>query len=227
MKRSPSPASRSSPIRPARSIGRTNSCWSSPTCIWKKARPLPRAACCCRPTTRRRHWRGWRGLRRTLRAAARDRARRQLPRWRRAVAHERRRPRGAHQRCSAAATGSGSPAITIPIRPTASAAALPTTLGVRPADLPSRACRAKPCDGEIAGHLHPVARVAQRGRAVSRRCFAGDGRRLVMPAFGAYAGGLNVRDRAIIGSCSARSPSPPTCSASAASMPSPRRGASD
>jgi DNA ligase-associated metallophosphoesterase len=54
-------------------------------------------------------------------------------------------------------------------------------------------------DGEIAGHLHPVARVSQRGRAVSRRCFASDGRRLVMPAFGAYAGGLNVRDRAIFG----------------------------
>jgi len=54
-------------------------------------------------------------------------------------------------------------------------------------------------DGEIAGHLHPVARVAQRGRAVSRRCFAGDGRRMVMPAFGAYAGGLNVRDSAIFG----------------------------
>jgi len=54
-------------------------------------------------------------------------------------------------------------------------------------------------DGEIAGHLHPVARVAQRGRAVSRRCFAIDGRRLVMPAFGAYAGGLNVRDRVIVG----------------------------
>jgi uncharacterized protein len=54
-------------------------------------------------------------------------------------------------------------------------------------------------NGEIAGHLHPVARVAQRGRAVSRRCFATDGRRLVMPAFGAYAGGLNVRDRAIVG----------------------------
>jgi uncharacterized protein len=53
------------------------------------------------------------------------------------------------------------------------------------------------CDGEVAGHLHPIARVAQRGRAVSRRCFAADGRRLVMPAFGAYAGGLNVRDRAI------------------------------
>ena len=51
-------------------------------------------------------------------------------------------------------------------------------------------------EGEVAGHLHPVARVARRGRAVSRRCFASDGARLVMPAFGAYTGGLNVRDRA-------------------------------
>jgi DNA ligase-associated metallophosphoesterase len=49
---------------------------------------------------------------------------------------------------------------------------------------------------EIAGHLHPVARVSRRGRSVSCRCFAGDGARLVMPAFGAYTGGLNVRDRA-------------------------------
>jgi DNA ligase-associated metallophosphoesterase len=57
---------------------------------------------------------------------------------------------------------------------------------------------AQSCDGEIAGHLHPLARVARRGRAVSRRCFASDGRRLVMPAFGAYTGGLNVRDRAIV-----------------------------
>jgi uncharacterized protein len=54
-------------------------------------------------------------------------------------------------------------------------------------------------DGEVAGHLHPVARVAQRGRSVSRRCFTSDGRRLVMPAFGAYAGGLNIRDEAFIG----------------------------
>ena len=50
--------------------------------------------------------------------------------------------------------------------------------------------------GEIAGHLHPVARISRRGRTVSRRCFACDGERMVMPAFGAYAGGLNVRDRA-------------------------------
>ncbi len=49
---------------------------------------------------------------------------------------------------------------------------------------------------EIAGHLHPVARIARRGAAIRRRCFATDGHRLVMPAFGAYAGGLNVLDEA-------------------------------
>ncbi|MBO0718378.1 MAG: ligase-associated DNA damage response endonuclease PdeM, partial [Rhizobiales bacterium] len=53
-------------------------------------------------------------------------------------------------------------------------------------------------DGEIAGHLHPSARVAQRGRGVARRCFAADAKRMVMPAFGAYAGGLNIRDRAFV-----------------------------
>jgi hypothetical protein len=51
-------------------------------------------------------------------------------------------------------------------------------------------------EGEIAGHLHPKARVSTRGRAVERRCFASDGRRVVMPAFGAYTGGLNIRDAA-------------------------------
>ena len=50
--------------------------------------------------------------------------------------------------------------------------------------------------GEISGHLHPVARMRHRGRTVSRRCFAADATRLVMPAFGAFTGGLNVRDAA-------------------------------
>lgn len=50
--------------------------------------------------------------------------------------------------------------------------------------------------GEIAGHLHPVARISRRGRALTRRCFASDGTRLVMPAFGAYTGGLNIRHAA-------------------------------
>ena len=53
--------------------------------------------------------------------------------------------------------------------------------------------------GEVCGHLHPVARVAHRGRAVSRRCFAADATRMVMPAFGAFTGGLNVRDAAFAG----------------------------
>jgi DNA ligase-associated metallophosphoesterase len=50
--------------------------------------------------------------------------------------------------------------------------------------------------GEIAGHLHPKARVTTRGRTVERRCFASDGMRAVMPAFGAYTGGLSIRDAA-------------------------------
>lgn len=50
--------------------------------------------------------------------------------------------------------------------------------------------------GEVAGHLHPVAKVKGRGRSVRRRCFATDGTRLVMPALGAFTGGLNVRDEA-------------------------------
>jgi DNA ligase-associated metallophosphoesterase len=50
--------------------------------------------------------------------------------------------------------------------------------------------------GEIAGHLHPKARVSTRGRSMERRCFACDGERAVMPAFGAYTGGLSIRDAA-------------------------------
>lgn len=48
--------------------------------------------------------------------------------------------------------------------------------------------------GEVSGHFHPKASVSHRGRRVTGRCFASDGRRLVLPAFGAYAGGLSVTD---------------------------------
>lgn len=54
-------------------------------------------------------------------------------------------------------------------------------------------------DGEIAGHLHPAARVYGRGRSVRRKCFAGDGYRMILPSFGAYAGGLDVLDPAFRG----------------------------
>lgn len=51
-------------------------------------------------------------------------------------------------------------------------------------------------ENEIAGHLHPCAKVGGAGRIVRRRCFAYDGARMVLPAFGAFAGGLNILDDA-------------------------------
>ncbi len=51
--------------------------------------------------------------------------------------------------------------------------------------------------GEVSGHFHPKAAFSWRGRRVGGRCFIGDERRLILPAFGAYAGGLDVRDPAI------------------------------
>ena len=48
--------------------------------------------------------------------------------------------------------------------------------------------------GEIAGHLHPKASVRLRGRRLTRRCFVSDDLRVILPAFGAYAGGLDVGD---------------------------------
>ena len=48
----------------------------------------------------------------------------------------------------------------------------------------------------IAGHMHPCARVSRTGRSVRRRCFVTDGERLILPSFGAYTGGLNILDTA-------------------------------
>jgi DNA ligase-associated metallophosphoesterase len=58
---------------------------------------------------------------------------------------------------------------------------------------------AGPAPGEAAGHLHPAAKVRAARGTVRRRCFVTDGERIVLPAFGAYAGGLNVRDEAFAG----------------------------
>jgi DNA ligase-associated metallophosphoesterase len=79
--------------------------------------------------------------------------------------------------------------------------ALPSTLGgvvAQEVAIGAIAFRHEPTGaaGEIAGHLHPKARVSTRGRSMERRCFACDGARAVMPAFGAFAGGLNIRDAA-------------------------------
>lgn len=52
---------------------------------------------------------------------------------------------------------------------------------------------------EISGHYHPKVRVPLRGgRQVSRRCIARVAERLVLPAYGAYAGGLFVDDPAFV-----------------------------
>ncbi len=45
---------------------------------------------------------------------------------------------------------------------------------------------------EISGHYHPKARMRVRGRAIARKCFAMDARRIILPAFGAFTGGLDV-----------------------------------
>lgn len=55
---------------------------------------------------------------------------------------------------------------------------------------------------EIVGHYHPVARISLRGQTLRRRCFVSSPHRIVLPAFGAFTGGLNVRHRnlaAVIG----------------------------
>jgi len=50
---------------------------------------------------------------------------------------------------------------------------------------------------EICGHFHPCARILAEGRALRRACFAMGANRLIMPAMGAFTGGLNVLDTAI------------------------------
>lgn len=49
---------------------------------------------------------------------------------------------------------------------------------------------------QVAGHLHPCAVAQKDGRGVRRPAFVTDGFHMVMPAFGAFTGGLNVLDEA-------------------------------
>lgn len=50
--------------------------------------------------------------------------------------------------------------------------------------------------GEVSGHYHPKATLNLRGRRIARRCFLHDRHRVILPAFGAYVGGLDASDRA-------------------------------
>ena len=59
--------------------------------------------------------------------------------------------------------------------------------GVTLAHEPKRGAR-----GLIAGHLHPSARVVAEGRSARRPCFVHDGRLMILPAYGASTGTLNI-----------------------------------
>ena len=50
---------------------------------------------------------------------------------------------------------------------------------------------------EVCGHHHPKASVATRAQTITRPCFVAGPQRLMLPAFGAFTGGLDVRHPAI------------------------------
>ena len=51
---------------------------------------------------------------------------------------------------------------------------------------------------ELSGHFHPKLRLTVRGRPVARRCFVATATKLILPAFGALTGGLDVDHPAIV-----------------------------
>lgn len=50
---------------------------------------------------------------------------------------------------------------------------------------------------ELSGHFHPKVTVRVRGRSITRRCFAVTRSKIILPAYGSLAGGLDVTDPAI------------------------------
>lgn len=71
-------------------------------------------------------------------------------------------------------------------------------LDLGPLQLRHEARAAEPPEGalEISAHYHPKATLIAGGRRLTRRCFLRDRRRLILPAFGAYTGGLDARSAA-------------------------------
>jgi DNA ligase-associated metallophosphoesterase len=63
----------------------------------------------------------------------------------------------------------------------------------------TRGAKSSGAVGEVSGHWHPKAAVHLPPKRITAPCFVSDGRRLVLPAFGAYTGGLNVLDPAVSG----------------------------
>jgi DNA ligase-associated metallophosphoesterase len=55
--------------------------------------------------------------------------------------------------------------------------------------------RLAPGAGEVSAHYHPKARLTRRGARIARRCFLADDSRAILPAFGAFSGGMDARDQ--------------------------------
>ncbi len=51
---------------------------------------------------------------------------------------------------------------------------------------------------ELSGHWHPKLSIATRGKRITRPCFVRSATRLILPAFGAYTGGMAADDAAIM-----------------------------
>ena len=52
---------------------------------------------------------------------------------------------------------------------------------------------------ELSGHFHPKVAVHIRGRRIVRRAFAVSATKIILPAYGAFTGGLDIADPAITG----------------------------
>lgn len=53
-------------------------------------------------------------------------------------------------------------------------------------------------EAEVSGHFHPKLRVSIRGRSIARPCAVASENRLILPAFGAFTGGMDAGDPAIL-----------------------------
>lgn len=52
-------------------------------------------------------------------------------------------------------------------------------------------------EAELSGHYHPKATLPTRIGGITRACFLATNQRLILPAFGAFTGGLDVQDPAM------------------------------
>lgn len=52
--------------------------------------------------------------------------------------------------------------------------------------------RAGEAGAEISGHFHPRLRIVARGRRIARACAVSTGHRLILPAYGAFTGGMDA-----------------------------------